>query len=205
MIRWIVLLAVVLVPFMAAAQSSDSSVCSDVLTKVAECFANSNTTAAFPTSDTSSCKGCFTNQNFFDNYDPTKASCDTANSEICEYLNICQQECYPTVEVCQNEYDGYFACVFSIDYAPGGCMVQKCERTPYDGTSHIGTSSKNAASSQSANVIMWVVTSALTLLAVVLLGNGLLLLKVAIGNASSGISSGSSKQDDRPITNGWAA
>ena len=92
MIRWIVLLAVVLVPFMAAAQSSDSSVCSDVLTKVAECFANSNTTAAFPTSDTSSCKGCFTNQNFFDNYDPTKASCDTANSEICEYLNICQQE-----------------------------------------------------------------------------------------------------------------
>lgn len=171
-----------------AAQSSESDVCSSVLTKVAECFVNSNTTTSLPNSDASSCKGCFTNHNFFDNYDQSKATCNSANSDICEYLNKCHDDCFPTTEVCQEEYDNYFTCVFGVDYAPDGCLVQ-CNGTTTDSSASKNDISNGGSSTtyHSAKVISWIVTSALLLLAVAILGNGLLLVGVAIRrNASIG-------------------
>ena len=184
MIRSIALL--LCIPLIVA-QSSESDVCSSVLTKVADCFVNSNTTTSLPNSDASSCKGCFTNQNFFDNYDQSKATCDSANSDICEYLHKCHDDCFPTTEVCQDEYDSYFTCVFGVGYAPNGCLVQ-CSGTTTDSATKNDISNHDSSTTyNSAKVISWIVTSALLLLAVAILGNGLLLLGVAIRrNASIG-------------------
>jgi hypothetical protein len=165
----IVTLLVLFLPFISS-QSGDFSSCLEILSNVSECFTLNNITTQEPNADTSSCIACFTNKNFFENYDQTKASCSTAKSEICGFLDKCQDACFPTVNGCQDEYDAYYECIFGISYAPDGCLVQ-CDGTRSDGNSNTNGGTNNSVSSSSMNGMSLIGSSIVLVVAIV--GNGL--------------------------------
>ena len=142
MVRFAIL--ILTIPFVFA-QNGNYLECVELLNTVSECFeSNGNSTTFAANNDPTACVTCFTNEKFFENFDGT-ASCDEAKSEICDFLVPCRDDCYPTVNVCQEEYNNYVECTYSAVFAPDGCTVQ-C-----DGTSSGGGSNTNGGSNTSGN------------------------------------------------------
>ena len=169
MVRFAIL--VLFVPF-TAAQSGDYTTCNEISATLTECLVNTNATAIIDpaSATTTTCIECLTGENFFTNFDGTKASCSTAKSEICGFLNDCQDGCLPKLNVCQEEYDAYNECYLGLAYAPDGCLVQ-CDGTTSDGDSNTDGGANNSGSSSSSSMTF---TASTMFLVVAMLGSGLL-------------------------------
>jgi hypothetical protein len=167
MFRFALLQFVLFLPFITS-QTDGVNTCIALLNATYDCYAKNDNVTEAPNTDTSACTTCFANNNFFNVYDVTKASCSNAKSEICEFLGKCRNDCFPTVSVCQDEYDAYVECAFGIVYAPDGCLVQ-C-----DGTTSAGTgSSSSAGTGSSSSPSMSLQGSFIVVVTVAMVGNGM--------------------------------
>ena len=174
---------VLFLPFLSV-KSDNVIPCVEIFGIFEDCFSNSNVTIESPNSDdaTANCIACLTNNNFFD---ATTSSCDATTNQVCEFLNICQDDCLPTVNVCQKEYNAYNECFFGGVIAPDGCLVQ-CDGSTSDGDSSatgesIGNGGSNAngganntGSSSSSSMNIMTLTESTIFLALVMVGSGLL-------------------------------
>ena len=170
-------------PFLSV-KSDNVIPCVEIFGIFEDCFSNSNVTIESPNSDdaTANCIACLTNNNFFD---ATTSSCDATTNQVCEFLNICQDDCLPTVNVCQKEYNAYNECFFGGVIAPDGCLVQ-CDGSTSDGDSsatgesngnggsNANSGANNTGSSSSSSMNMMTLTESTIFLAVVMVGSGLL-------------------------------
>lgn len=157
------------IPFNSV-RSEDFNTCIEILTNSSECFDNNNVTAEYQNTDTAKCIACFATKNFFDGYDQSTVSCDEAKSDICGFLNQCQDACYPSVNVCQMELDNYLSCVYGVSYAPDGCVVQ-CDGTTSDGSNGDSNTNGGGTSASSMKVMPMIASS--MLIAIAMVGNGL--------------------------------
>ena len=125
------------IPFVSI-RSQDFSTCIEVLANSTECFDSNGVTVDYQNTDTTKCIACFASKIFLDGYDQSTVSCAEAKSDICGFLNQCQDACYPSVNVCQKEFDDYNSCFYGVFYAPDGCLVQ-CDGTTSDGITSDGS------------------------------------------------------------------
>ena len=160
-----------LIPFISV-QSEDFTTCIEILTNSSECFDNNNVTVEYQNTDTTKCFACFAGKNFFNDYDQSTVSCAEAKSDICGFLNQCQDACYPSVNVCQKEFDDYYSCFYGVSYAPDGCLVQ-CDGTTSDGSNNNGDANTNGGGTSASSMKVMPMIASSMLIAIVTVVNGL--------------------------------
>ena len=146
MFRFAIFQYALFLPFISS-QNGDASFCVEISNNLTDCLFTSNVTTVTTDStniDVTACGTCFSNNN----YNPSQASCSTATSKICGLLDKCQDSCFVKLNVCQEENDAYYECIFGISYAPTGCLVQ-CDGS----TSDAESDANGASSSRSMSLI----------------------------------------------------
>jgi hypothetical protein len=129
------------------AQSNDLTPCYDLLTTFSTCESNNpSSQGSVAETNQEACTACLLKQNFFTVYSPD-SSCDEVKSEICNFLNICNGDCFPNYGDCQQEYNNYSSCIYGAIYAPENCVVQ-CDGSSGggsgSGSNNINTTNKGS-------------------------------------------------------------
>jgi hypothetical protein len=118
------LLATAIMSSMFLVQSQNSDICQSFLEEYTICLLNAPDNSVNGDDyyiDESACTECFTNNDFFEQYNAD--NCNDATTEICTFFNVCLQECVPKSTVCSEEITAYYTCAFASTYAPESCAV----------------------------------------------------------------------------------